>query len=487
MTFRSQRHWTVCGLTTLAALIVAATEHGSAQNVRERAHSRASGSTIAVLPSRTVETIVVSPDYRHVAYVERNGGTEFVVVNRIKGRGYSRVRSLTFSPVGRRLAYVAFQDDRSFVVLDGDEGKRYDRIIAGPLFSRDGKRLAYLATAGTQSFLVVDGREHSPSENSVTDDHGLTFSADGARVATKATVGGKQFVMVSDGSHRTYDSVRGRSIGFAPQFNRLAYVASEGGEEFVVEEGRTWKRHSAIVRGPVFASSGTRLAYAARNGTSGQHFVVVDGIEDKHYDEITSDPVFSPDGKRYAYTARLDRSEVVVVDGREHEGYWSVRYGPFFSPDSQRVAWTVQISTRRGWQQHVVLDGNAGKRYTEVSVPVFSPDSQRIAYAARTMKTWFMVSDHHEGKHYSGMFGRLFRKAVSEPVFTPDSRHLAYAAATGRSTDGFDTVIVDGVEDRPAGEILAGPARWFLLNNSQLRYLARNENRVVLIDEFVTN
>jgi Tol biopolymer transport system component len=427
----------------------------------------------------------VNPDQRRVAYVAREDGAEFVVFDRRNGRRYSRVRSLTFSPDGRRLAYVARQGDRALVVIDGEEGKQYDHIAAGPLFSRDSKRFAYVAATGTQSFLVVDGREGPPSENFVID-HGLTFSGDGVRVARKTTAGGKQFVMLSDGSHRKYDAVRGPSISFAPHFNRLAYVAKEGGEEFVVEEGRAWKRHSAIVRGPVFASNGTRLAYVARNGGFGRQFVVVDGIEDKHYDEITSGPLFSPDGKRYAYTARLDQSEVVVIDGREHGKYWSVGYGPLFSPDSRRVAWTVKTSPARGLVQHVVVDGNEGTRYSEVSIPVFSPDSRQVAYAARTVDMWCMVIDEHEGKKYSGRFGRFFRKVVSEPVFTPDGRHVAYAAATGRSTRGFDIVIVDGVEDRPAGEILAGPDGWFQLNDHQLRYLVRNGDRVVLIDQFVS-
>lgn len=479
MGFRFGR-WIANGLAVLAVASVSTT----AQSVGERAHTRASGTTIAVLPPGTIDRIVVNPDHRRVAYVARDDGAEFVVFDRRNGRRYSRVGSLTFSPDGRRLAYTAGKDDRALVVIDGVEGKLYDRIDSGPLFSPDGQRFAYVASSGSQSFLVVDGLEGPPSDSSPIDDHGLAFSADGERVARKVTANGKQFVMLNDGSHRQYDVIRGRSISFVPHLNRLAYVAGEGGEEFIVEEGRSWKRHPAIVHGPVFTSNGTRLAYIARDSSVGKDFVVVDGIEAKHYDEIISGPVFSPDGKRYAYTARIGQSRVVVIDGREQAKHWSIPYGPLFSPDSQRIAWTVQTTSEGRLEHYVVIDGAERTRYRDISMPAFSPDSRRMAYAARTGNKWFMVIDEHEGKKFAAVGGRLFENPLSGPVFTGDSRHVAYAA--GRSSGSFNTVIVDGVEGRPAGEILQGHHGWFFLSEFQLRYLSRDGNRVVLNDEFVS-
>jgi Tol biopolymer transport system component len=448
------------------------------QAAPRRGHSRVSGRTVALLPAGASDTLVVNPGRHGVAYVARADDTEFVVFDRREGRRYTKVGSPTFSSDGRRLAYVARQGGKALVVADGEEGKHYDRIDAGPLFSPDGKRLAYVASTGKQSFLVVDGQEGPPSESSDTNDHSVTFSGDGLRVARKATAGGKQFVMLSDGPQRTHDVVVGRSIAFAPRFNRLAYIAREGNEAFVVEEGRSWKRHPDVVRGPVFASNGTRLAYVASEGFLRQ-FVVVDGIQEKRYDEITYGPVFSPDGKRFAYTARLGQSEFVIVDGQERGRYWSVKYGPLFSPDSQRIAWTVQTVTEAsGSGHHIVVDGKEHRRYRDVSLPVFSPDSRRVAYAARSGHMWFMVVDEHEGKQYV-VGGRLFSNPLSDPIFSPDSRHVAYSAPKG-------TVVVDGVEGEAYDGILAARDGGIVFHAfNHLRYLVRKGNAVVLIDEFV--
>jgi len=70
------------------------------------------------------------------------------------------VESLVVSPDSKHLAYVAVRGEKQFVVVDGEEGKEYDGIGAGTLiFSPDSKHLAYGAERGEKWLVVVDGKE----------------------------------------------------------------------------------------------------------------------------------------------------------------------------------------------------------------------------------------------------------------------------------------------------------------------------------------
>jgi dipeptidyl aminopeptidase/acylaminoacyl peptidase len=62
---------------------------------------------------------------------------------------------------------------------------------------------------------------------------------------------------------------------------------------------------------------------------------------------------------------------------------------PIFSPDSQHIAYAV----KQGFIWSVVMDGNQGGQYLDISSLVFSPDSQKLAFAAVKDKRWTIIED----------------------------------------------------------------------------------------------
>ena len=69
-------------------------------------------------------------------------------------------RSLILSPDGKHVAYINKSDNKCFVDYDGKDGKSYNKIIDGSLtFSPDSGHLAYMAEDGDQWFVVIDGKE----------------------------------------------------------------------------------------------------------------------------------------------------------------------------------------------------------------------------------------------------------------------------------------------------------------------------------------
>jgi Tol biopolymer transport system component len=138
---------------------------GCAQRVREGEGIRLLTREVSlgkIHPGIIVESLTVSPDGKHFAYVARRGGKWFVVVDGKEGKEYDEIGEGTpiFSPDSKHFAYVARRGGRWFVVVDGKEGKEYDGIGKGTLvFSPDSKHLAYEAMRGGKSFVVVDGKE----------------------------------------------------------------------------------------------------------------------------------------------------------------------------------------------------------------------------------------------------------------------------------------------------------------------------------------
>ncbi len=175
-------------------------------------------------PQAAQASAVISPDVRHVAYVEKaeggqrrrarrraaegirprggnglqsrrqdaclRGPTGRVVVRR---RRPQRARPLpprgraVFSPDGARLAWVTLlEDQRRAVVVGGQSDRPCDMVFEGSLvFSNDGARLAYGAREGESWFLRVGQEQWGPYEflGSTT---GIRFSPQGKRLALAA-------------------------------------------------------------------------------------------------------------------------------------------------------------------------------------------------------------------------------------------------------------------------------------------------------------
>ena len=215
------------------------------------------------VPSETKESLRVSTDGRRV-YGAPVDSTWFVVVGADEKRKYDRVGkdSLVFSPDSRHVAYLAEADGRWFVVADGEEGRRYDRIEKGSLtFSPDSQHVAYVAEAASKQFVVVDANEKKKYDR--IGKGSLVFSPDSKRVAYVAEAASKQFVVVDGKEEEHYDRIEKGSLVFSPDSQHLAYVAEAGSKWFVVADGKEGKHYNGIV-----TREGTRLVSRSFNSLS---------------------------------------------------------------------------------------------------------------------------------------------------------------------------------------------------------------------------
>jgi hypothetical protein len=333
------------------------------------------------------DSLIFSPDSKHLAYAAGNGKKWSVVVDGQPGAEYRVVMkdSLTFSPDSRHLAYAARRDQRWSVLLDGRPGPECDGLLNGFLiFSPDSQHLAYVAQNGRKSLLVVDGRPHGE-----------------------------------------YDGVGTGSLIFSPDNKHLAYVAHNGRTSSVVLDDHAGPQYDKIVADdPVFSPDSKHLVYAAQNGQ--QWFVVVDGRAGPEYEGVAfanrarmmpiAMLVFSADSQHLAYVAKDRQKWFVVLDGQLGSGYDSMPETPVFSPDSKHLAFRTDHS--------VVVDRQAGTTYYGLGTPIFSPDSKHLAYVAENGRTSSVVVDGKAGAGYD---------AIIEPLTFGPNGIFGYFALRGGS------------------------------------------------------
>jgi Tol biopolymer transport system component len=171
------------------------------------------------------ETILISQDSRHVAYVAVKDSELSVYVDDQGGKLYPDigVGTLIFSPDSQRLVYVAIEENKQFVVINGTEEKKYDSILSNSIvFSPDSSRLAYAARDGDKEFAVLDGMEQNRYDEIIAGT--LTFSPDSKRFAyaarpdwNKAFLGEPNTLVVVDGEEGIlYEGVGPTAICYSP-------------------------------------------------------------------------------------------------------------------------------------------------------------------------------------------------------------------------------------------------------------------------------
>jgi len=397
----------------------------------------------------SVDSLHFSPDSLRVAFQAAVGAGTAIVVDGRPGKVYDRVpaglnfRRTVFSPDSEHVAYVAIRPNgfgRQFVVCDGKEGRPYS-LIYSPSFSPDSQRLAYAARRGKGAVAVVDSVEHDTGQR-----YGFpVFSPDSKEVVWLASHEDKVQVMVDGRAMQGYDDIR--EVMFSPNSKRLAYAARRGDKWLVVTDGVEGEEFDECGR-LCFSQDSQRLAYRAARGA--EMMMVVDGVAGPGFTDVRQ-PVFSPDSGGLAYVARRREKRIIVVDGTESQPYdpppsegdpesrddrLVFLYQIHFSADSRRVGYAA----RRGNSEFVVVDRVEGPAYDAIMTcgPLFSPDSKRVAYAARRGDRWHVVVDGVQGPPHRYILGC----GSGGIQFTPDSKHYAYVA------EGDDAwcVVVDGKE-----------------------------------------
>ncbi len=419
-------------LTAWAALVAQV----CGQSAVNRKHTETS---LGPFPTEVRDSAVISPDGRHLAFIEPGATGEAVVLDGKRGEEFDRVAALEFASRQERLAYAAQRKDQWWIVagqqrwgpyqrvgpprfgpqgkrlalvvmlsdgkravmLDGQAGKPYDVISAGLIeFSPNGRRVAYGGVRDGKCFLVVDGRELGPYDDLGTRT-GYRFSADGARLAFVAAEGDQVAVVVDEQKLPACHDVA--DLAFSPDGTRVAYAATDqqGGPWYVVVDGKKQPPHATLGDGTLrFGPGGRRLAYAAADA-AGKWCVVVDGQAGPKFDQI-GQMQFGPRGERFAYVVRRGDRQAVVLDGQEPRWFDRVGGGSLvFSPDGHHFGYIA----RNDWARFVVIDGARKHRYTMVGYLNFSPDSRHHAYVAiEDGKTFTVVDDLPAAHRYDAVW-----------------------------------------------------------------------------------
>ncbi len=435
-----------------------------AQNEVNRRYTETS---LGFFPPGVHESAVLSPDGRHVAYVESAAG-ERVFLDGKEQKSYEQVAGLEFSHDGSRLAYAAKRDDRWYVVVDGRESPGYQRV-GMPHFNADGSKLAHVALLDVDKrTVVVNGQAGKPYD--VISAGLIEFSLDGSRMAYGAVRDGKCYLVVNGEETGPFDDLGTRTgYRFSNDGSRLAFVALVGENLHVILDGR---RSPPLydVGDFVFSPDGRRTAYAAQESKNGPWFVFLDGEKQGPYQTIGDQSLeFSPDGTRLAYAAQTDGRWSAVVDGQAgepHAGIAEMR----FSPDGKRLAYVTQD----GETEAVVVDGKVERTFDAIGGGslVFSRDSRTLGYIARSGYARFVVIGGARKSRY---------KMVAYLNFSPDSRHYAYVALKESRT----FTVVDDLPAVHRYESAWNPpgAKLLFDYRDQFHYIAVNDDELFLVEE----
>ncbi|MFQ5811520.1 MAG: hypothetical protein ACE5JM_18025 [Armatimonadota bacterium] len=109
-----------------------------------------------ILPGLDRQSVVITPDRMHAAYVTEREDKWRVVFDGAEGREYDRIdaANLLLSPEGGRIAYLAERGGRP-VIVDGPEEREHERLATYSLcMSADGRHVAYAAARGARGTLV---------------------------------------------------------------------------------------------------------------------------------------------------------------------------------------------------------------------------------------------------------------------------------------------------------------------------------------------
>lgn len=415
---------------------------------------------LAAIPSDLMDgrpKVTFSPDGTKVAYVAKQDNMEIVRIGNRQLSIYDQVGELKWSPDGTRLAYCAKRGRAWFVVVDGKEQSHHDYVAMFSndlVFSPDSRALAYPVTDGDRHSVVLNGRQKGP-HYSVSD---LTFSPDShtfAYIAADVLPETMELNQSRSGDSREIVEVNGRQH----------YI----GRYVVVNGVRNGEIFVNILSSLTFSADRNQVIYRATGNLTGPRECGYCLVTGSNFQQMSMDagPFFSADRRVMAYVSRSCSGEhcrwSVIVGNRAGRQYDGSIQSVSLSADGSHVAYAVSPISQRTKEFFVVVDGEAGPRFSSteyVSVPVFSPDGKRIAYYAGQAPKVVAVVDGKPGAVWDYIaFGWL--------TFSPDSRSLAYVARKG----GESFLVAGGLCSSASDEIFTAPV--FDASSARIAYGAR--------------
>lgn len=289
------------------------------------------------------------------------------------------------------------------------------------------------------------------------------FAPDGRSVAfTEKLKSGKARVVHGETKSEEFDGIR--VMGFAPDGKTLMFVASVGGKQCVVIDGKRGDLADEVSP-PMFDATGTAVYTVKRDGAMS---VVVGEKAGEAYAGV-ADLTVSRDRKSIAYRAWNKANEEYVVVGDEKRGPYHSASGPAFSPDG-RVLYVARKEIDKKIERFMVIGKEETPNEGILDTPVVSPDGKTIAYRAAELKPWPPKMFVVVGEKKSEISGEATR-----PVFSADGSSCAYwesdkktgryrVVVNGKAGEGYQLVLRDSTGDpvfSPDGKTVAYRVRPF--------------------------
>lgn len=218
-------------------------------------------------------------------------------------------------------------------------------------------------------------------------------------------------------------------VYFSHNNEHFAYV----NKDFVVIDNKKEKNYDYIDYFDYFDFFGESNGhvYTADNDNN-KDFIIFNGNEiavnpgNNNTSFLTGFPVISSDGKQIAYVLHENDEDFVVLNGNRGNGYRNIS-GMFFSPDNKHFAFEAEKKEKDdNISQIMVIDGKEGASYDFVDGFNFSSDGKQYVYAARKNKKSFLIVN---GEEKQTDYNNILR-----PKFTSNSNLLFYIGETSEGT-----------------------------------------------------
>jgi hypothetical protein len=361
-----------------------------------------------ILDSLTGSRFVLSPSGDRIAFAARDGVWMTAVQGLKPGARYTTVARLVFG-AGRDFYYLARKGNAWLLVGNGKESTPHDLISDLALLPKSGKPLL-TARDQEREMLVVGGRES-----------------------------------------RRWEQIT--EVTFTPRDSVPAYVASDSGCWFVVEDTTIRVREPGVLLHSLRYKSDTREPVYVLLDAGLRSTLKTDGRPSSATFDNIEHVRASPDGRHVLYQS-FDSSGTRVWVNRTSLGVPNGIAGSvIFGPAHGQYAFV----TRSDSGVRVVTDSGTTRLYDEVRELQFSPDGRSLAYAARNAGKSYVVEGNREGPSYD---------AVGYLKFAPVTGKLAYLAVSGNQT----REIVAGVSGDSWDDV--GPAS-FSPDGTRIAYPAR--------------
>jgi len=301
-----------------------------------------------------------------------------------------------------RTAYRISKKHYNWVVIDGKLSPKYKMDISYFGFSRDGNHHAYVAQnigykqnlflntvkkAYYKAFMVSNGIK-GEEFNRITNPIFLP----GDTMPTYGAISGKKFCLISNGNKSDVyeDWLEGspyyneRCHNDKPGSCHLAYCIKKDGSWHAVVDDWFSPPYKGIDT-VVFSPDGENYGYIALE--KDRPFYVINGKPEQEYTNVF-DLIFSEENNHYIYWANNKKKWIAVRDGQPSQEYDDAHGSPQLSPNGEHFAYAVKLDK----EYFIVLDGENGPAFDDISAPQFSPDGKTLAYVAQKGNKWSVVT-----------------------------------------------------------------------------------------------